>query len=211
VFKRTHPREDIEESVSEATATGDGWFDKRTQEFFSDIEFKRLASSSPMSYYYDGSVLYRRGYSRGQVEGWIHQEKFRKNLPGDENIDRRKYKPHHLIPTDFTTEVLPENIRFLYTKTDSELQELAQSEKSIFHEPTAGASAFYYDRDVQRKNVDKVELSYSFNKNKLQRATAELTDATKYLEREDGLKMTLEEFKQTFGYSELTERTTPDV
>jgi len=209
-----HPSEDVEDINVEATVNGEGWFDKRTQEFFIDTEFTRFNHSLPMSYYYDGSVLYRRGKTGGKedmTDDWLHQEKFRENITGGRNIDRHMYKPHQPIPTDFTTEVLPENIRFLYARTDSELQELAQSEKSILHEPTAGASTFYYNTEVAMWSPDEIELSYSFNNNKLQRATAELPAAVKYIEREDGYDLTLEGFKETFTYSQLNERTVPDV
>jgi len=213
VIYGVHPREDVEDINVEATVTGEGWFDKQTQEFFIDTEFTRFNHSLPMSYYYDGSVLYRRGWNTGEekIEGWIHQEKFRENLPGGGNIDRHQYGPHQPIPTDFTTEVLPESVRFLYARTDAELQELAQSEKSVLHEPTAGASTFYYNREVLAWTQDEIELSYSFNNNKLKKATAELPDAIKYIEQEDDYDMTLERFKETFTYSQLSEKTVPDV
>jgi len=212
-FYGVHPREDVEDIDVEATVTGEGWFDKQTQEFFIDTEFTRFDYSLPMSYYHDGSTLYRRGWNRGEekIEGWLHQEKFRENLPGGGNIDRSTYGPHQPIPTDFTTEVLPESVRFLYARTDAELQELAQSEKSVLHEPTAGASTFYYNREVLAWTQDEIELSYSFNNNNLQRATAELPDAIKYIELEDGYDMTLERFKETFTYSQLNEKHAPSI
>ena len=213
VIYGVHPREDVEDINVEATVTGEGWFDKQTQEFFIDTEFTRFNHSLPMSYYYDGSVLYRRGWNTGEekIEGWIHQEKFRENLPGGGNIDRHTYQPHQPIPTDFSTEVIPENTRFLYARTDSELQELAQSDKSVLHKPTAGASTFYYNKEVATWNPDEIELSYSFNNNKLQQATAELPDAVKYIEQEDDYDITLESFKEMFTYSQLSEKTVPDV
>ena len=88
---------------------------------------------------------------------------------------------------------------------------MAQSEKSVLHEPTAGASTFYYNKEVATWNPDEIELSYSFNNNKLQRATAELPDATKYIEQEDDYDITLESFKEMFTYSQLSEKTVPDV
>ena len=213
VIHGAHPRGDVEDINVEATVTGKGWFDKQTQEFFVDTEFTRFNRSLPMSYYYDGSVLYRRGWNMGEkkIKGWIHQEKFRENLPGGGNIDRHTYKPHQPIPTDFSTETIPENVRFLYARTHSELQELAQSEKSVLHEPTAGASTFYYNKEVATWNPDEIELSYSFNDNELQQATAELPEATKYIEQEDGYDMTLERFEETFTYSQLNERATPSI
>lgn len=212
VIYGVHPREDVEDINVEATVTGEGWFDKQTQEFFIDAEFTRFNHSLPMSYYYDGSVLYRRGKTNGRedmTDDWLHQEKFRKS--GGGSVDRHMYRPHQPVPTDFSTEVIPENARFLYERTDSELQELAQSEKSVLHEPTAGASTFYYNKEVATLNPDEIELSYSFSNNKLQRATAKLPDAIKYIQQEDDYDMTLERFTETFTYSQLNKRDTPSV
>jgi len=211
--------EDIANNIVEATVTGEGWFDKRTQEFFIDAEFTRSNHSLPMSYYYDGSVLYRRGWTGGKedtTDDWLHQKKFRTNLSGGGKIDRHMYKPHQPIPTDFSTEVLPENIRFLYAKTDSELQELAQSEKSILHEPTAGASkTFYYNTEIagmETGNMSKTKLSYSFKNNGLQKATHKLADTLEVESRiERGVYIEVPKFKETFTYSQLNNRTVPDV
>ena len=211
--------EDVANNIVEATVTGEGWFDKRTQEFFIDAEFTRSNHSLPMSYYYDGSVLYRRGWTGGKedtTDDWLHQKKFRTNLSGGGKIDRHMYKPHQPIPTDFSTEVLPENIRFLYAKTDSELQELAQSEKSILHEPTAGASkTFYYNTEIagmETGYMSKTKLSYSFEDNKLQKATHKLADTLEVESRiERGVYIEVPKFKETFTYYQLDNRTVPDV
>ena len=210
---------DVANDIIEATVTGGGWFDKQTQEFFIGAEFTRFNHSLPMSYYYDGSVLYRRGWTMGKedmTDDWLHQEKFRTNLPGGGRTDRHMYKPHQPIPTDFSTEVLPENLRFLYAKTDSELQELAQSEKSVLHEPTAGASkTFYYNTEVagmETGNMSKTKLSYSFENNELEKATHKLADTLEVESRsERGVYIEVPKFQETFTYSQLNERTVPDV
>jgi len=210
---------DVANDIVEATVTGEGWFDKRTQEFFIDAEFTRFNHSLPMSYYYDGSVLYRRGWTMGKedmTDDWLHQEKFRTNLPGGGNVDRHLYKPHQPIPTDFTTEVLPENIQFLYARTDSELQELAQSKQSVLHKPNTGASkTFYYNKEIagmETGNMSKTKLSYSFKNNELQKATHKLADTLEVESRsERGVYIEVPKLKETFTYSHLNERTVPDV
>ena len=213
----------VSDSASLETISGEGWIDTTTNQFYIETNQNRVATDRQVLFYYDGDVLYRRIGERP----WSHQHMFRLNLSRAKKRQlaeeipnfyekRQATQPNQIIPEDFNTNVIPANLQVLYRKSPETLQKFFNSKNSVTTMgDTSVSKQFFYDigiGELDAKPDPELNIEYVFDSENITRATTQLQNILTITSREhNGLIIKVKGFESTFEYSQLHEKTIPNI